>query len=85
MLFRACLRPMQLRFWTWSLPPDNDPYSHLKIHLLQMYALLAYLRYEAITSLPFSGDMLPAAQMSKMLSLLPFGHEACFFLHGVFL
>ena len=28
--------------------------------------------------------MLPSALMSKMLSLLPAGHEACFFLRGVF-
>ena len=50
-----------------------------------MYGLTDYERYEAICSLPFSGDMLPSAMMSKMLSLLLSGHEACFFLCGSFL
>ena len=46
-----------------------------------MYALTDY--YGAISSLPLSGDMLPSALMSNTLSLLPSGHEACFFLCGV--
>ena len=56
-----------------------------KNRLLRMYVLTDYARFEAISSLPFSGDMLPSALMSKMLSLLPAGHEACFFLRGAFL
>ena len=66
-------------------PPHNDSYGHLKNHFLQMYGLTDYTRFEAISSLLFLGDMLPSALMSKMLSLLPAGHEACFFLHGAFL
>ena len=66
-------------------PPNNDPYSPLKDHMLQMYALTDYAHYKAITSLSFSGDMLPSAQMSKMLSHLPYGQEASFFLRGAFL
>ena len=50
-----------------------------------MYGKTDFTRYEAINSLPFSGDMLPSAQMSKMLSLLPPGQGACFFLRGTFL
>ena len=50
-----------------------------------MYGLTDYARFEAISSHPFSGDMLPSALMSKKLSLLPAGHEACFLLHGAFL
>ena len=50
-----------------------------------MYSLTDYARYEAISSLPLSGDMLPSALMSKMLALLPADHQACFFLHGAFL
>ena len=66
-------------------PPQDNPYSHLKNCLLQMYDPTYYVRLEAISSLPFLGDMLPSALMSKMLSLLPAGHEACFFLRGPFL
>ena len=66
-------------------PPRDNPYGHLKNCLLQMYGLTDYARFEAISSLPYSGDMLPSALMSKMLSLLPAGHEACFFLRGAFL
>ena len=66
-------------------PPHDNPYGHLKSCLLQMYGLTDYACFEAIFSLPFWGDMLPSALMSKMLSLLPAGHEACFFLRGAFL
>ena len=45
-----------------------------------MCGLTDYARFKAISSLPFLGDMLPSALMSKMLSLLPAGQEACFFL-----
>ena len=61
-------------------PPCNDPYGHLKNRLLRMYGLTDYTRFEAISSLPFLGDMIPSALMSNMLSLLPAGQEACFFL-----
>ena len=66
-------------------PPRDYPYGHLKNRLLQMYGLTSYAHFEAISSLPFSGDMLPSALISKMLSLLPAGHKACFFLRGAFL
>ena len=66
-------------------PPCDDPYGHLKSRLLQMYGLTNYTGFEAISSLLFLGDILPSALMSKMLSLLPAGHEACFFLRGAFL
>ena len=66
-------------------PPRNNPYGHLKNCLLRMYGLTDYTRFEAISSLPFLGDMHPSALMSKRLSLLPAGHEACFFLRGAFL
>ena len=66
-------------------PPSDNPYGHLKNCLLQMYGLTDYARFEAISSLLFSRNMLPSALMSKMLSLLPAGHEACFFLRGAFL
>ena len=65
--------------------PHDDPYGHLKNRLLRMHGLTDYACYEAITSLLFSGDMLSSVLMSKMLSPLPFRHEACFFLCGAFL
>ena len=49
-----------------------------------MYALTDYARYEAISSLPLSSDILPSTLMSKMFALLPADHQACFFLCGAF-
>ena len=51
-------------------PPTFNPYQHLKDRLLRMYALMDYVRFEAISSLPLSGDMLTSSLMSKMLALL---------------
>ena len=65
--------------------PHDDPYCHPQNRLFRMYGVTDYAGCEAITSLSFSGDMLPSALMSKMLSLLPSGDKACFFLHGAFL
>ena len=65
--------------------PPAYPYRHIKEHLLKMYTLTAYARYEVISSLPLSGDMLPSASMSKILAVLPADHQACFFLLGAFL
>ena len=66
-------------------PSCDDPYGHLKSRLPLMYGLMDYACFEAISSLPFLGDMLPSAPMSKMLSRLPAGHKPCFFLRGAFL
>ena len=66
-------------------PPQDNPYGHLKSRLLQMYGLTDYAHFKAISSLPFTGDMLPSALMSKLLSLLPAGHDACFPLREAFL
>ena len=60
-------------------PPRDDPYGHLKNCLLRMYGLTDYACLEAISSLPFLGYILLSALMSKVLSLLPAGHEVCFF------
>ena len=66
-------------------PPATNPYRNLKDCFLRMYALTDYACFEAISSLPLSGDMLPSALMSKMLALLPADHQACFFLCGALL
>ena len=50
-----------------------------------MYALTDYAHFEAISSLPLSGDMLPSALLSKMLAFLPADHQACFFFRVAFL
>ena len=65
--------------------PPADPYRHIKEHLLKMYALTDYARYEAISSLSLLGDVLPFTLMLKMLTLLPADHQACFFLRGAFI
>ena len=49
-------------------PPHDDPYGQLKNHLLRMYGLTDYARYEVITTFPFSGDMLPSAHVQDALS-----------------
>ena len=64
--------------------PPADSYRHIKECLLKMYSLTDYARYEAISSLPLSGDMLPSTLMLKMLALLPADFHACFFLCGAF-
>ena len=66
-------------------PPSSKPYEALKKRLLRLFALDDFQRYEAISSLPLSGDMKPSKLMSSMLALLPVGHEPCFFLQGAFL
>ena len=50
-----------------------------------MKALTDFARFEANSSLPMSGDLLPSALMSKMLTLFSADHQACFFLCGAFL
>ena len=39
-------------------PLVDNPYGHLKDCLLRMYALTDYVQYEAISSLPLSGNVL---------------------------
>ena len=65
-------------------PPSSEPYEALKKRLLRLFALDDFQRYEAISSLPLSGDMKPSKLMSSMLALLPVGHKPCFFSPGSF-
>ena len=65
--------------------PPADPYEALKARLLQLYGLDDFQRYEAICSLPLSGDIKPSKLMTNMLALLPEDHKPCFFLRGAFL
>ena len=66
-------------------PRSSEPYEALKNQLLKLFALDDFQRYEAISSLPLSGDMKPSKLMSSMLALLPVGHKPRFFLRGAFL
>ena len=50
-------------------PPAYEPYKAQKRRLFKLFALNDYQRYEAICSLPLSGDMKPSKLMSSMLAL----------------
>ena len=66
-------------------PPPLEPYVTLKNRLLSLYAMTEYTRYEALIGLPMTGDMLPSALMSKMLSLLPLDTKPCWIFRSIFL
>ena len=51
-------------------PPACEPYEAMTRRLFNLFALNEYQRYEAILSLPLSGDMKPSKLMSSMLALL---------------
>ena len=52
-------------------PPAGDPYKVLRECLITLYTLNDYQRFEALVSLPFSGDQKPSHLMNRMLALLP--------------
>ena len=64
-----------------SLPQDvaaqildlirGDPYEVLKERLTTLYSLNDYQRFEALVSLPLTGDQKPSHLMNRMLALLP--------------
>ena len=58
-------------------PPSSEPYKALKQRLLKLFALDDFQRYEAISSLPLSGDMKPSKVMSSMLALLSVCMSVC--------
>ena len=66
-------------------PPSDEPYKTLKRHLLKLFALDDFERFDAISNLPLSGDTKPSKLMSSMLALLPVCRKPCFFLQGAFL
>ena len=65
-------------------PPHDDPYGHLKNRLLRMYGLTNYSRFEAISSLSCSEDMLPSALVKDAISSTSWS-RGMFFLRGAFL
>ena len=68
-----------------SAPPAGDPYGVLDECLIMLYTLNNYQRFEALVSLPLSGDQKPSHLMNRMLALLPDDYKPDFILRGLFL
>ena len=82
-----------------SLPPDvaaqildlirapltEDPYEVLKGRLTTLYSQNDYQRFEALVSLPLTGDQKPSHLMNRMLALLPDDYKPNFIHHRLFL
>ena len=66
-------------------PPARDPYGVLHERLITLYTLNDYQRFQALVSLPLSGDQEPSHLMNRMLALLPDDYKPDFILRGVFL
>ena len=66
-------------------PLTGDPYEVLKKHLTTLYSLNDYQRFEALVSLPLTGDQKPSHLMNRMLALLPDNYKPNFILLGLLL
>ena len=66
-------------------PPAGDPYEVLKERLTTLYSLNDYQRFEALVSLPLTGDQKPSHLMNRMLGLLLDDYKPDFILRGLFL
>ena len=53
--------------------------------LTTLYSLNHYQRFEALVSLPLTGDQKPSHLMNRMLALLPDDYKPDFILRGLFL
>ena len=58
-------------------PPAGDPYEVLRERLITLYSLNNYQRFEALVSLPLTGDQKPSHLMNRMLALLPDDYKPC--------
>ena len=67
------------------VPPAGDPYDVLCERLITLNTLNDYQRFEALVSLPLSGDQKPSHLMNRMLALLPDDYKSDFILRGLFL
>ena len=61
-------------------PPARDPYEDLIEFLMTLYTLNDYQLFEALVSLPLSGDQKPSHLMNRMLALLPDDYKPDFIL-----
>ena len=66
-------------------PPARTLYEVLKNRLITLYSLNDYQRFEALVSLPISGDQKPSHLMNRVLALLPDDYKTDFILRGLFL
>ena len=66
-------------------PPARDPYGLLQERLITLYTLNDYKGFEALVSLPLSGDQKTSHLMNRMLALLPDDYKPDFILRGLFL
>ena len=66
-------------------PPKDNPYQPFKDRLLRMFTLNNFACTEAFGNIPLTDSMQPSTLMSRMLRLLPAGHNPCFFLQAAFL
>ena len=66
-------------------PSVGDPYDVLREHLITLYTLNDYQWFEALVSLPLSGDQKPLHLINRMLALLLDIYKPDFILHGLFL
>ena len=65
--------------------PASYPYEVLRECLITLYMLNDYQCFEALVSLPPSGDQKPSHLMNRMLALLPDDYKPDFILRGLFL
>ena len=65
--------------------PARDWYGVLPERLITLYTLNNYQQFEALVSLPLSGDLKPSHLMNRMLTLLPDDYKPDFILRGLFL
>ena len=66
-------------------PPAKDPYEVLRECFITLYTLNDYQRFQALVSLPLSGDQKPSHLMNRMLALLPDNFKPDLILCGLFL
>ena len=65
--------------------PAKDPYGVLRECLITLYTLKNYQHFEALVSLPLSGDQKTSHLMNSMLALLPDDYKPDFILRFFFL
>ena len=65
--------------------PGEDPYQEIKDHLIQLYSLSNYQKFEALINLPFTSDTTPSVLRSSMLNLYPKKFNPGFVFIGLFL
>ena len=63
----------------------EDPYKFLRECLIKQCMLNNYQCFEALVSLPLSGDQKPSHLMNRMLALLTGDYKPDFILRGLFL